>query len=345
MVVWTLETLCEKLEVSYSGNKNLVLTQISGLTAPPPGSVCFTTNPTDLSYIGPSDPIAVIVPPTFKSDQHNLMFTSDPLMLHTQIAQYLHPPAKTSGDIHSTAILGKNVVLGNNVTLDAYVVLYDNVRIGDNSVLRAGVVVMENSTIGEQCMIYPNVTIRENCTIKNHVIVHSNSEIGSDGYGFFQRSGFHHKIPQVGSVLIEDDVEIGAGCTIDRARFDKTIIDTGTKLDNQVHVAHNVHIGKHSLLTAQVGIAGSVKTGSRLVMGGQSGIVDHVDIGDNVTILSRGLVIKNIKSNETIGGVPGRPANKWKHTQALIGRLDSLLKRVKRLEQERSSAKKQGDIQ
>ncbi len=329
---WTLGKLCQELNLSCAGNKELVLRQVCGLNKLIPGGVVFINVASDLAKIPPFSEIAAVVPLGTESSHHNLIYAEDPLALHVEITRYLHALSEISKNIHPTVIVGKNVVLGKEVTLDAHVVLYDNVKIGAHSVLRAGVVVMSQCTIGENCLIYPNVTIREDCRIGNNVIIHSGSVIGSDGYGFFQRHGKHRKIPQVGNVIIEDDVEIGACCTIDRSRFYSTTIGQGTKLDNQVHIAHNVEIGDHSLLTAQVGIAGSVKAGHHLVMGGQSGIVDQIEIGNEVTVLSRGLIIKNVKDKMVIGGVPGKPAKKWKYLQALFNRLDMLFERVKRLE-------------
>ncbi|MBF0277660.1 MAG: UDP-3-O-(3-hydroxymyristoyl)glucosamine N-acyltransferase [SAR324 cluster bacterium] len=329
---WTVKKICQKLGLNFSGNGELILVQVCGLNRLLPGAAVFITNSKDLSRIAASEEIAVIAPPEISSSHHTIIFSTDPLATHTQITYLLHvSPIKSKG-IHPMAAIGENVILGKEVTIDAQVVLYQNVKIGDYSVLRAGVVVMENSTIGESCLIYPNVSIRENCRIGNRVIIHSGTVIGSDGFGYFQRKGIHHKIPQIGGVILEDDVEIGAGCTIDRSRFYNTVVGRGSKFDNQVHIAHNVEIGEHSLLTAQVGIAGSVTTGHHLVMGGQSGIADQIDVGSEVTLLSRALITKNTEDHEVVGGAPGRPAKKWKRVQALINRLDQLFDRVKRLE-------------
>ncbi|MBF0286937.1 MAG: UDP-3-O-(3-hydroxymyristoyl)glucosamine N-acyltransferase [SAR324 cluster bacterium] len=336
----TLEKLCQELNLSYSGNGELVIRQVCGLNKLMPGGVVFINVASDLAEIPSSSEIGVVVPVGTKSSDHNLIYAADPLALHVEITRYLHPSSEISKTIHPTAVIGKNVVLGKNVTLDAHVVLYDNVKVGANSILHAGVVVMHQCTIGENCLIYPNVTIREDCWVGDRVIIHSGSVIGSDGYGYFQRNKEHHKIPQIGNVILEDDVEIGGCCAIDRSRFYSTILGQGTKLDNLVHIAHNVEVGAHSLLTAQVGIAGSTKAGHHLVMGGQSGIVDQVEVGNEVTILSRGLISKNTKDHTVVGGAPARPAKKWKHLQALFNRLDTLFARVKRLEKlvERDSA-------
>ncbi len=335
---YTLKELCLQLGVDFTGNENLEIIRVCGLDRLLPHSVVFLTTSSDLEKIPLSSELAVIAPTSFKSDRHNLIFSDDPLALHAQVTQILHPGPQINNSIHPTAVLGQGVELGEGVTIDAHVVLYDNVKIGSHSVLRAGAVIMENSSIGESCLIFPNVTVREDCHLGSRVIVHAGSVIGSDGYGFFQRAGKHYKIPQVGGVIIEDDVEIGAACTIDRARFYNTLIRQGSKFDNQVHIAHNVEIGEHSLLTAQVGIAGSVRTGHHLVMGGQSGIVDQLKIGNEVVVLARGLVIQDVPDQSIIGGAPGRPAKKWRKLEALFNRLEQLFTRVKRLEKQLTSS-------
>ena len=209
---------------------------------------------------------------------------------------------------------------------------YDNVAIGDHSVIRAGVVVMNDSTIGKHCIIHPNVSVSDHCTIGNNVILHSNVVIGSDGFGYYQRNCVNVKIPQVGGVIIEDDVEIGAGSAIDRARFYNTIIRKGSKFDNLVHIAHNVEVGEHSFIAGQSGIAGSTRTGHHLIMGGQSGIRDNLEIGDHVTLLARTAVLADTKSNSTMAGMPARPFKKWKKNQALLNSIDRITNRLKKLE-------------
>lgn len=328
----TLKELSEKWNVPFSGDETLELDHVSGLEKLKNGGVCFINNHKILESLPINFPIAVIVPPGINKNGYNLIIADDPLALHVQIANFFHSGPKISNKIHSSAVLGSNLKIGNNVTIDPHVVIYDNVVIEDDTVLRAGVVVMENSIIGKNCTLYPNVTIREDCHIGNRVIIHPGSVIGSDGYGYFQRCGIHHKIPQTGGVIIEDDVEIGGCCTIDRARFSNTIIRKGTKIDNLVHIAHNVEIGEHSLILGQVGIAGSTKTGHHLTMAGQSGIVEQVCVGNNVTALARTLITKSIGDNNVLGGNPSRPAKKWKHLQALNNRLDILFDRLKNLE-------------
>jgi len=207
-------------------------------------------------------------------------------------------------DIDPFVRFGKNVIIGNNVKILANCYIGDNVTIGDNT------------------LIYPNVSIYHHCSIGSNVIIHSGSVIGSDGYGFAHtKLGEHVKIYQNGNVIIEDDVEIGANCAIDRAIFDSTIISKGSKLDNLVHVAHNCIIGEHSLLAGQVGLAGSTTTGRNLVMGGQSASAGHLHIGDFSTIAGKGGVTKSLEGNNTYAGFPAIDVKLWRKIQAKIARL------------------------
>ena len=174
--------------------------------------------------------------------------------------------------------------------------------------------------------------VQEKCNIGNKVIIQSGAIIGSDGHGYFQREGINNKIPQLGIVCIEDDVEIGACTTIDRARFQTTVIKQGSKLDNQVQIAHNVTIGEQALISAQSAVGGSVKVGKHLILGGQSGIKDNVQVGNNVTAVARAVITANTQDNEVLGGMPGRPIIQWRKLQSLINRLGELFDRVRKLE-------------
>jgi len=265
----TIEDLCQHLSLDFAGNGDTVITHVCGIDklSTNPGGLAFITNPNDLAdlptpkgvfseqatkidtIVAPEDS-AIIVPKSASSEHHNLIFSDDPLDAHVQAIAILYPPIAITHLIHPAAVIDDDSKIGKNTSIDANVTIYQNVTIGENTVIRAGVVIMPNSKIGDNCIIYPNVSIRENCTIGNNVIIHSNTEIGSDGFGFYQRSGINKKIPQIGGVIIEDNVELGGGCTIDRARFYNTVIKKGSKLDNMVHIAHNVIVGENALIAA-----------------------------------------------------------------------------------------------
>jgi UDP-3-O-[3-hydroxymyristoyl] glucosamine N-acyltransferase len=190
-----------------------------------------------------------------------------------------------------------------------------------------------DSVIGDDSVLYPNVTIRERCSIGRRVIIHSGTVVGSDGFGYVQHDGRHHKVPQIGSVVIEDDVELGANVSVDRATSGRTLIKRGTKVDNLVQIAHNVTIGEHSILVAQVGIAGSTTVGSGVVIGGQAGLADHLDIGDRVIIAARAGVNRSLTGGQIVSGAPAMPHETSIKAQAVFSRLPELRQHVRALEQ------------
>jgi UDP-3-O-[3-hydroxymyristoyl] glucosamine N-acyltransferase len=207
------------------------------------------------------------------------------------------------------------------------------VQIGDNTVISSGVFIGYGTVIGKDTFVYPNVTIREKTAIGNSVIIHSGTVIGSDGFGFEEVNGARQKIPQVGVVVIEDDVEIGACVTIDRARFGKTLIGRGTKIDNLVQIAHNVAVGENSVIVAQAGISGSSILGRNVILAGQSGIVGHIELGDNAIVGAQAGVTKAVPKNTFVVGSPARPHNESKKIFAGWAKLPGLLKEVAELKE------------
>jgi len=208
----------------------------------------------------------------------------------------------------------------------------DNVAIGDKSVIHASSFIGHNSTIGSEALIYMHVSIRERIFIGNRVIIHSGTVIGSDGFGFATLRGLHHKIPQIGTVVVEDDVEIGANVTIDRARFDKTIIGRGTKIDNLVQIAHNVTVGENCIIVAQAGVSGSTVLGNNVLLAGQAGLVGHINIGDGAVVAAQAGVTKSIPPNTKVSGYPAKPHETAKKVNACLQRLPQLVEKVKELQ-------------
>jgi len=263
----------------------------------------------------------------------NLLKVKNPYLAFSQILQsYTKKPYLPTG-VSKKALIGKGSKLGRDISIHPYVVLEEGVRLGDRVVLFPGVYIGKDSEIGDDCLVYPNVTIREGVIIGKRVIIHSGTVIGSDGFGFVEEGGIHHKIPQVGGVVIEDDVEIGANCAIDRATIGTTIIKKGTKIDNLVHIAHNVRIGENSIIVAQVGIAGSVEVGKHVILAGQVGIIDHIRIGDNVTVIGQSGVTHDVEPNQVVSGTVAIPHKDWLKAQAIFVRLPELKKKVMELEE------------
>src|SRR5207248_4807470 len=247
------------------------------------------------------------------------------------VRQFAPPPISFAPGVHPSAVIDQTAKIGRAVSIQPFVVIEAGVEIGDETVIGAGSYIGHETTIGRNCIIYPQVKIRERTRIGERVVIHLGAAIGADGFGFEPAHGRYEKVPQIGIVQIDDDVEIGANTTIDRARFGRTWIQEGAKIDNLVQVAHNVVVGKHTVIAAQTGIAGSVRIGQRVLIGGQTGIIGHIEVGDNTAIGAQSGISKNLK-----GGVwwatPSVPLREAKLHLAWVRRLGEFFERVKKRE-------------
>jgi UDP-3-O-[3-hydroxymyristoyl] glucosamine N-acyltransferase len=223
--------------------------------------------------------------------------------------------------ISAKAMVAESAKLGENVVLGHFAIIGENVVVGNNVTIFHGVSIEAGSTIGDDCIIYPNVVIYDGTRIGNRCIIHSGVVVGSDGYGFATHAGKHHKIPQIGIVRIEDDVEIGAGTTIDRAALGETVIGEGTKIDNLVQIGHNVKVGKHCLLVSQVGIAGSTELGDYVAVAGQSGFSGHLKIGHRVQVAAKSAVLADVPDDTKVMGSPAVPFTEFARRHAALKKL------------------------
>lgn len=242
---------------------------------------------------------------------------------------YVKPPAPAG--ISSRAFVSEGARLGDEVTVHPFAYISEGAVIGEKTVIHQGVFIGENTIVGPECVIYPNVTIREKITIGSRVIIHPGAVIGSDGFGYVQEGGRHYKIPQVGGVVIGDDVEIGANVTIDRATTGKTLIGNGTKIDNLVQIGHNVRIGENSIVVAHTAIGGSTKIGNYVVIGGLVGIADHAEIDDGCMVGSQSGIMGRLSKGVYFGS-PAIPHRDWLKSSVLFARLPYLNKKIKELE-------------
>jgi len=273
------------------------------------------------------------VPRGFTEASIHLIQVDNPRVAFARVLAHFNPATGPAPGVHPAAVMGKNCRIGNDVAVAAGVVVGDEVTLGDRVVLHPNAVIGDRATIGDDSTIYPNVSILERCIVGSRVIVHTGSVIGSDGFGFVFADGRHQKIPQIGFVQIDDDVEIGANNTIDRATMGKTWIKTGVKTDNQVHIAHNVVIGEHSVIVAQVGIAGSTTIGRYAVIAGQAGIGGHLTIGDQVTVGPQGAVAQSVPDKQVISGTTlAMPHGTWLRLQKVLPELPALAKKLAALE-------------
>nr|MBU1328271.1 UDP-3-O-(3-hydroxymyristoyl)glucosamine N-acyltransferase [Candidatus Omnitrophota bacterium] len=331
----TLKEIASIIDGEIVGDENIIVTGICGIKEAKEGDLTFVANSRYLPLMGHTKASAIITSRDVKLSQKTIIRTENPSLAFAKMVSLLAPnDVRRPKGIHPTAIIGDKTKIGKNVAIEPYVVLEDNVEIKDNTILYAGVYVGHHTKIGTDCFIYPYVIIRERVSIGNRVVIHGGTVIGSDGFGFSTVQGVHHRIPQIGTVIIEDDVEIGANVTIDRARFDKTIIKKGTKIDNLVQIAHNVSIGENSIIVAQSGISGSATIGKNVTIAGQSGVIGHISIGDNVVVAAQSGVTKSIPSNTCVSGYPAKPHVLAKKIHAFTQNLPGLFKKVKQLEEE-----------
>ena len=251
--------------------------------------------------------------------------------LRTVLAHFHPDPAWTS-HVHPTAVIGKGVSLGEGIRIEAYAVIEAGAAIGDRTRIGAHCVIGRDTGIGNDCLLYPQVVVYHDCSVGDRVILHSGVRVGSDGFGFTFVDGEHRKMPQVGRCIVEDDVEVGANSTLDRGSLGDTVIGRGSKLDNLVHMAHNVRVGALSLFAALVGVAGSVRIGKGVWMGGQVGVSNHLEIGDGARLAIATKLMRDVPPGETVSGHPARPHREQMKKQAHLGRIPKLVKRVERLE-------------
>ena len=342
----TLKEIATLVHGEVVGDERTIITGIGGIKEARAGDLTFLANVKYLPLLKRTAAAAVITSREIARAPKPIIRTENPSLAFSQVVEALFPPAAPHPrGTHPAAVVSPRARLGRDVAVGPHAVIEDDAVIGDGVVLSAGVYVGQGVRIGEQTLIYPLVVMREGTAIGRRVIIHGGTVIGSDGFGFETVGGVHHKIPQRGTVVIEDDVEIGANCTIDRARFGVTRIGRGTKIDNLVHIAHNVTIGEHSLLVAQVGISGSTTLGHHVTLAGQVGVVGHVTIGDHTIVGAQGGITKSVPAGSYWWGTPARDMEQWKKIYALTqllpklhARIDALTTRVDQLKEERHGA-------
>ena len=315
------------------GDSTLKITGAASLGEATLGEISFFTNRKYIGLLRKTRASAIFVPPDFAEPINAVQIrVSNPTKAFEQVVLKFAPkPITFAPGIHRSAVVDQSVQLGERVSIQPLAVIEAGAKIGDDTIIGAGSYVGHETVIGSACHIYPHVTIRERNRIGSRVIIHSGAVIGADGFGFEMVDGRHQKIQQLGIVQIDDDVEIGANTTVDRARFGRTWIQQGVKIDNLVQIAHNVVIGKNTVIVAQTGISGSTRVGERVMMGGQVGIVGHLEIGDGTAIGAQSGISKNI-----CGGAwwasPAVPLAEAKQQIAWIHRLGKLFARVKEIE-------------
>jgi UDP-3-O-[3-hydroxymyristoyl] glucosamine N-acyltransferase len=330
----TLQELAHVVGGNLQGDGSLLIEGVTNLDDAGVRQITFAVPP-HLEQAIHSSAGAVIIPPEAAMNfPKPAIVVENPRVAFTTLLELFTPKLVIEPGIHSSAVIGKNVSVGKNAAILPHVVIADDVVIGDNAIVYPHVYIGQGVTIGHSALIYPSVTIREFCQIGHDVIIHANTVIGSDGFGFVTVKGKHEKVPQVGNVVVGNNVEIGANVGIDRATTGSTVVKDGTKIDNLVHLAHNVVIGQDCFLCAQVGIAGSTQVGNHVIFAGQSGCNGHITIGDNCIFAARSAPIKDVPSGSFQAGFPARSHRDWLKVEAALPKVPDLLKKVKQLEKQ-----------
>ncbi len=296
--------------------------------------ISFLANPKYTALLQTTEAAAVFVRPDFQGEAAcPLLRVPHPYLAFAKCIEWFYPQPKPAAKIHPTAILGADVVLGAEVTIGAYTVIGDRVRIGDRTVIDSHCTLYDDVVVGADCRIYSHCALRERVQLGDRVILQNSVVLGSDGFGYVPLpDGRHYKIPQVGTVVIGNDVEIGAGTTIDRATLGETTVANGTKIDNLTMVAHNCTIGENAILCAQVGLAGSTHIGNHVVLAGQVGAAGHLTIGDRTIVSAKSGISSSVPPDSRMGGIPAMDQTLYLKVSAAVKQLPDLLKRVRKLE-------------
>jgi UDP-3-O-[3-hydroxymyristoyl] glucosamine N-acyltransferase len=328
----TVAELARMLDCPYEGEGAAVLTGVADLAVAVKGELVFMAQSKYRSLLETSQASAVILPLDEPCDRMPVIRSADPQRSFVQTQEYFFIPYSPEPGIHAQALVSDTACIGQEVSVGAYSVVGDGVEIGAGTVIHPHVTIYPDVKIGPGCVIHSQVSLREGVILGRRVILHNGVVIGADGFGYLPpEDNARRKIPQQGTVIIEDDVEIGANSTVDRGTLGDTVICRGVKIDNLVQVAHNVEIGENSVVMAQVGIAGSSRTGKNVILAGQAGVPDHIDIGDNVVIAAKTGVVKDIPADTVVSGSPHMDIRTWRKAHAALPQLYDLLKEVKQI--------------
>jgi UDP-3-O-[3-hydroxymyristoyl] glucosamine N-acyltransferase len=334
MVTRTLAELAEALKGQIVGDGSVLIRDVAGIREALPGDVTFIANSRYDAYLDETRASAVICARDTRMAQVPLLLVENPYLAFQQVVRIFRPDRdRPPAGVHPTAVVATDAVLGAEVSVGPWCVVESGAQVGDRVVIHSHGYVGPRAEIGEDTLLYPRVTIREECVIGRRCILHPGVVVGSDGFGFAFDEGRYHKIPQVGNVVIGDDVEIGANTTIDRATTHSTRVGEGTKIDNLVQIGHNVVIGKHCIIVAQVGISGSTELEDHVTLGGQAGLVGHIRVGEGAMVGAQSGVTKSVDTRAIMSGTPAIPHGLWKRIQALLQRLPQLVVRVRDVEE------------
>ncbi len=328
----TLKELAEYLGGTVRGDETLVVNGLAPLESAGADKITFLANPKYAAKVAETGAGAVLMAPGGEAFGRNLIEVANPYLAFAKLLNlfYVHKPAPRG--VMEGASIGANLTLGSDVTIHPGALIGNNVRVGDRCVIHSGAVIYDGASIGCDTLIHANAVVRERCRIGNRCVLQPGAVIGSDGFGYAPDGSGYYPIPQIGIVVLEDDVEIGANSCVDRAALEVTLIRRGTKLDNLVQIAHNCQIGEDCMIVSQVGISGSTKLGNHVTLAGQVGVAGHLTIGDNVMIGAQSGVPNSVPANAGYSGTPIMPHKDWLKAMAVVPRLPELRKTIGALE-------------
>ena len=347
MSVMTLAELAAELGGAVVGDGAVVIRGVAGIREALPGDVTFLANARYESHLAETRASAVICDRQPRECAIPLLQVDNPYLAFQQAVRVFRPDVfRPAPGVHPSAVIAPDATLGEGVSIGPFCVVESGARLGARAMVMAGGYIGTRAEVGEASFLYPRVVIREECIVGARCILHAGVVIGADGFGFAFDAGRYHKVPQVGNVVIGDDVEIGANSCVDRATTDSTRIGDGTKLDNLVQIGHNVNIGRHCIIVAQVGVAGSTKLEDYVTLGGQAGIAGHLRLEKGAVVAAQSGVSRNVKQKEVVSGYPAIAHGAWKRVSVLLQRLPQLFQKTRELEQrvetlERQSAREE----
>ncbi|MGE3550466.1 MAG: UDP-3-O-(3-hydroxymyristoyl)glucosamine N-acyltransferase, partial [Geobacter sp.] len=328
----TLQQLADYLGGTVRGDATLTVNGLAPLETAGPDKVTFLANPKYAAKVAETKAGAVLMAPDGEAYGRNVIELANPYLGFAKLLTLFYTAAHPPLGVMPEAVIGTNVTLGEGISIYPGAVVGNNVTIGDRVVIHPGAVIYDGATIGDDSVIHANAVVRERCRLGKRCKLQPGAVIGSDGFGYAPDGPSYYPIPQIGIVVLEDDVEIGANSTVDRAALEVTLIKRGTKLDNLVQVAHNCQIGEDCMIVSQVGIAGSSKIGNHVTLAGQVGVVGHVSIGDNVIVGAQAGVPSALAPNAYYSGSPAMPHKDWLRVMGVLPRLPDMRKKVSELE-------------
>jgi UDP-3-O-[3-hydroxymyristoyl] glucosamine N-acyltransferase len=329
---YTIADIAKRLGGEVLGDASLVLKGFAPADRAQPGDLTFAENESYFARAEQSAASAIIIDGPGASSRKTLIRVPNARVAFAKVLPLFFPEPAFAAGIHPTAIVPASARVDPTAHIGPYCIVGEKVRIGPRSVLRGLIYIGADCLVGEDATIFPNVTLYPRTEVGNRVRIHSGTVVGSDGFGYVLDNGVHRKVPQIGNVIICDDVELGANVTVDRGALGPTIVGKGTKIDNLVQIAHNVTVGEHCIIVSQVGISGSTKLGNYVILGGQVGLAGHLKIGNRVSVAAQSGVMHNIPDGETWIWTPAQPDRQAKRQMIALQQLPELFRRVKALE-------------